>query len=475
MKIQEVDATIERKLITYAITSTRFLQDLEPLLKIEYLDTPYAQIVLRWVLEYYKEYHQAPGKHIQELYQKNASQIYGEENAELVRVFLSSLSEEYKEEKEDNVNLEFVSKAATEYLKLQSIKRLKEGIEECLARKDVIKAEHLVVTYRRIETQRDKGVSVFDDAAAITTAFLEDEDVLFQFPGALGEQVGTFVRGDLVAYMAAAKRGKSWWEWYTAQMAVYHGFRVVFFNLEMTMRQVLRRAWTSFVVQPRRKKEMQDRRTIPVPKFVRNSEEGRWKVEVEEKEFRTVELTNVAKKQKAFRRQFRSGGVKIFTFPAYSATLDDIEMSLDNLAYYDGFIPDVIVVDYADLIVPSKNYRGEYRQQLDEIWKRLRRMAQERNALVVTASQASRAAFSNDAEAKDIAEDIRKVAHVSKLISLNQTKEERDIGVVRVHQLIERDDRLGSVPVVVLQCLDIGQVCLDSKLQFEVDLSVGKK
>jgi hypothetical protein len=102
-------------------------------------------------------------------------------------------------------------------------------------------------------------------------------------------------------------------------------------------------------------------------------------------------------------------------------------------------------------------------------------MAQERNALVVTASQASRAAFSNDAEVKDIAEDIRKVAHVSKLISLNQTKEERDVGVVRVHQLIERDDRLGSVPVVVLQCLDIGQVCLDSKLQFEVDLNVGKK
>ena len=52
----------------------------------------------------------------------------------------------------------------------------------------------------------------------------------------------------------------------------------------------------------------------------------------------------------------------------------------------DGFVPDLIVVDYADLIVPES--RGEFRHQQNEIWKGLRRLSQEKGEpLVITASQ----------------------------------------------------------------------------------------
>lgn len=472
MKAKEIDASSERQIVTYAITSSRFLRDVSVALQPEYLESSYARIVIKWVLEYYKEYREAPGKHIQELYQKNSSQIRDEDDTELVSEFLVRLSDQYKDGDVagDKDNIDFIVKNAITYLKLQSVKRLKENLEVCLLNKDPVKAEQEVANFRRVETPRDKGVSMFEDTVAVTTAFLEEEDSLFRFPGVLGDEVGTFTRGDLIAYLAAAKRGKSWWEWYTAQMATYHGFRAVVFNLEMTPNQVIRRSWTSLTGMPRRRKETQLKRMIEIPYFDREGEEGPWKIETREKEYNTIDLTKVAQKQRGFRRQFRSGNIRIFSLPAYSATVNDIQAHLDNLLYYDEFTPDVIVVDYADLIAPSSNYRGEYRQQLDEIWKSLRRIAQERNALVVTASQAGRAAFDADAAEKDIAEDIRKIAHVSKLISINQTRAERDLGVIRIQQLVERDDRTGGRKVVVLQCLDLGQVCLDSRLQKDVIL-----
>jgi hypothetical protein len=473
LKAKEIDASIERQIVTYAITSTRFLRDIFVALKPEHLKSSYAKIVVGWVIEYYKEYREAPGKHIQDLYTKNSRSIRDEEDTELVSEFLLRLSNQYKEgtTPTDKDNIDFILKNAITYLKLQAVDNLRTSLELCLLNKDPLKAEGEIAKFRRVETPRDKGVSMFEDSVSVTTAFLEEEDTLFKFPGVLGDEVGVFSRGDLIAYLAAAKRGKSWWEWYTALIGVYHGFRAVFFNLEMTRNQVVRRAWTSLTGMPRRRKENQVKRIIQVPSFSKDDEEDAlWKVVVKEKEVNTIDLSKVFAKQKSFRRQFRSGNIRIFSFPAYSATVNDLQATLENLEYYDNFIPDIIVVDYADLIVPTGNFRGEYRQQLDEIWKSLRRIAQERNALVVTASQAGRAAFTADAGEKDVAEDIRKIAHVAKLISINQSKSERDVGMVRVRQLVERDDRIGGRLVAVLQCLDTGQVCIDSRLCKDVEL-----
>jgi hypothetical protein len=471
VKAKEIDTSVERQIVTYAITSTRFLRDVGSALRPENLKSAYARTVVKWVLEYYTEYHEAPGKHIQELYQKNFTQVRDEDETELISEFLVRLSDRYKNEtiSPEKDNIEFIVTNATTYLRLQKLERLKESIELAVLNKDPTKGEQEVGSFQRVGTIRDKGVSIFDDTVAVTTAFLEEEDVLFRFPGILGDELGPFVRGDLVSYMAASKRGKSWWEWYTGQIAAYYGYHVVFFNLEMTPNQIIRRAWTSLTGVPRRRKAGQAKRIISVPYFDSENEDGPWTVEEAKKEYKTIDLSSVRLKQKNFRRQFHSGNVRIFSLPAYSATLKDIVAHLDNLYYYDDYVPDVVVVDYADLLVPS-NARVETRHQLDEIWKGLRRIGQERNCLVVTASQAGRAAFDADATEKDISEDIRKIAHVAKLVSINQTRPERDIGVCRLRQLVERDDRMGGGKVVVLQCLDLGQVCLDSRLQEDVIL-----
>jgi len=475
MKVKEIDASIERQIVTQAITSTKFLREVSLVLKPLYMKSSYAKIVLSWVLEYWRVYKEAPGKHIQDLYKKNASTIRDEDDTELISEFLLRLSKDYENNDvhPERDNTPFLVDNAVQYLKLRALEGLKDQIDESLLQKNPLKGEQAISNFSRVETPRDKGVSLLDDSAQVASAFLEEEDVLFRFPGILGTSVGlgAFCRGDLIAFLAAPKKGKSWWEWYVGQLALYHGFRVALINLEMTHNQYIRRTWVSLVGQPRRRRETQRVRSVMFPTFYREGEEDKWEVRVEERDYETIDLSSVKKLQSNFRRQFRAGQVRIFTFPAYSATVESIEATLDNLYYYDGFLPDVIIVDYADLIVPSRMY-GEYRHQLDEIWKRLRGMAQKRNSLTVTATQAGRAAFTQDASEKDVAEDIRKIAHVGKLISINQTKEEREKGVCRIQQLIERDDRIGGRKIVVLQCLDLGQVCLDSRLESDV-LGIG--
>ena len=60
------------------------------------------------------------------------------------------------------------------------------------------------------------------------------------------------------------------------------------------------------------------------------------------------------------------GAIRLETFSAGQADINTLETSLANLEYYDNFVPDVIVIDYADIIKGSKN---DYRHNLNEICK----------------------------------------------------------------------------------------------------------
>ena len=60
-------------------------------------------------------------------------------------------------------------------------------------------------------------------------------------------------------------------------------------------------------------------------------------------------VLEVQKKQKSLKRLFRGGAFRIYSEPAYSLTVESLENKLDDLAY-EGFFPDVIIVDYADII-----------------------------------------------------------------------------------------------------------------------------
>ena len=105
---------------------------------------------------------------------------------------------------------------------------------------------------------------------------------------------------------------------------------------------------------------------------------------------------------------------------------------------------------------------------LDSIWKDIRQLARNRNGLAVTASQSNKDTLSGDVEAGDVSEDVRKLAHVTCMLGLNQRPEEYEMGIMRLNQMVIREGKKTYKQAVVLQGLDIGRPMIDSRLSDEV-------
>ena len=135
----------------------------------------------------------------------------------------------------------------------------------------------------------------------------------------------------------------------------------------------------------------------------------------------------------------------------------------------DSFKPDVIVIDYADILAPEDS-RKDFRQQQNETWMAMRALSQNRNCCVITATQAAATSYDKrSVTLKDFSEDKRKYAHITACYTLQQTPIEKDFSVLRVGQLMAREGK-GYVgkEVSVLQCIELGMPYVDSKWVWEV-------
>lgn len=166
--------------------------------------------------------------------------------------------------------------------------------------------------------------------------------------------------------------------------------------------------------------------------------------------------------QQTMRMRYRGGDIVQLTLPAWTTTVADIEAILDNYEYYNNKKFDVVIIDYADLMGGFE--REDFRHRLNQIWLNLRRMAQERNVCVATVSQSNAEGIDGKAiTLSALAEDKRKATHVTAMMALYGTEEDRNAGRVKMKCLVSRDKTAGIGEVTILQQLDLGQFHLDSK------------
>jgi len=100
-------------------------------------------------------------------------------------------------------------------------------------------------------------------------------------------------------------------------------------------------------------------------------------------------------REKATEITARGGNLIIKEFPTGSASLNTLKAHLKVLER-EGIVPDVIFVDYADIMKASSSFT-EKRFALTSIYEGLRGMAMEMNIPIWTASQAGRGAINKDA------------------------------------------------------------------------------
>lgn len=455
----KVDLSEERRILSYMITSTPFLVEVAQVAESRLFESSYSRSVSGWVLEFYQLTKEAPGRAIEDIYRKRSKEMQDDETREMAGEFLSRLSKDWEASVPNNKK--YSAEEAICWFKLRSLTQLKDQLEASLQQADPKVGERLVAEYKRIERINGQGIDMFRDFERISSAFNEQEDELFTLPGDLGTAIGPICRGDFISFMGPPKRGKTWWLLYLAQRAALTGVKALHINLEMTENQVTRRIWQSIMGMPRKGEVSFD-----VGKFLPDGDKWALEYRPMHRTFQVPTKERLASEVRKIQMNARGGGFKVLTFPTQTLTLSALKRELNNLEVYENFVPDFITVDYADIMADDQGMKEE-RHRLNAIWGGLRGLAQDRQIAIATASQSGRKTMSGkkDVEAEDASEDMRKIAHLTKLITLNQSEAEQSMGIMRLGCKVQREGEAFLDQVVVTQALQIGRPFIDAKIR----------
>lgn len=132
-------------------------------------------------------------------------------------------------------------------------------------------------------------------------------------------------------------------------------------------------------------------------------------------------------------------------WPTKTASVQTIRAHLQKLEQTKEFKPDVVLVDYADLLRSSKGY-GEKRHELEGNYEELRGVAQEFNVVMVTADQTNRGGMNEElVTLTAIAESYAKATVCDLIMTVSRTVTDKENGTGR---LFIAKSRLGEDGIV---------------------------
>lgn len=409
-------------------------------------DAPWANLVGGWCVEHLREYGEPPNGRLRSLFANwVADADPPKETVEGVEKFLRAADEE--RERSEQTNSDFVLDQAGRHFNEVRLKQAMERAEELrdVGRVDEARAELTGIT--RVQLGVGCTIKLGLDYDAVRQAYDEDRKrPLVSYPGMIQGFIGRwFVRDSLFAFMAPDKSGKSVYLMDAAHRAARNRHRVAFFDCgDNSQDQVIRRFGARAALMP---SEENYKKRVKVPLTVNGDGEV-------ECEFRTFDSpASPQRAWRAIRRATRGvDRLRVECHPNSSFSVIDLEAKLSEWEMEDGWTPDVLVVDYADILAPPPGVR-ETLDQIDDTWKRLRRLSQERHCLVLTATQASAAAYSDKAgvlKKQHFSGRKTKLAHVNGMIGINVNDQSRQTGVTWLNWIVRREGRYSEnrqVPV----------------------------
>ena len=497
---RKVDTNIEKRIVTGMIVSKEYMQEVFLLIDLAYFQNTYTKIVADWCLDHYSYYEETPFNTIQDIFNLERPKLR-EEEAELIAMLLSDVNEKYKQE--EGINAPYLIDRTVEFCKSRELEITAGNIKVLLERGDLKGAEDQISGFRKIQKLTSDWVNPFDPDE-ISKTFAGDAE-FFRFPGVLGDFFGNLERGWLVGLSGAFKAGKTWFSSEFEIIGVLSGLRVASFSLEMTVKQKKHRIYKRFtaagdeagdqlypVMDCQKNQrgscgleirtqnatlvdahgnipdwdENNPYRVCAVCRGKKNNEyrASTWFEMLQRPEYSPFEVDRA---MGAWRDQI-GHLYRIKSYPRFSANIGDIRRDLDLLELVEGFVPDIIVVDYADILKPEDRSMSGVEKE-DRSWIALAQMAAERHALVIAPTQVTKDAMdAQSISGKHMARWVGKLGHVDIMATLNQTEAEKLLGRARIGIIAHRHaDFTPSANVTILQKLKLGQPNLDSEFIIE--------
>lgn len=466
MKRQKIESYIERQLLVAMIMSTEFLSQASAIMNLDLIDLPYFKRIAKWCLSYHQQYGKAPGKNIQSIFseweERTANNPAMISEVDSVADLLEGLSNETPNEP---MNVPYLIDHLRSYLERKKLQKLQEQLNYSLQTGQEDEAKEAILNWKPIEVQAGNGFDPLRDTGIWERTFsLSSFEPLISFPGDAGKFLNSgLTRDGLIGIQAPEKRGKTFWCIEFVARALMERRKIAFFQVgDLSEHQVMIRLGMYWAQRPFLKHlcgEYEIPISIVPPKKMDEDPE----IETKKRTFPNP-LTKSAC-EKACQKLMRGYGLnlnksylKVSIHPNSSINVLGISAILDRWELLEGFIPDVIVVDYADILAPE-DPRAQPRDQVNTTWKALRKLSQERHCLVIVPTQADAASYDITTQSmKNFSEDKRKLAHVTGMLGLNQTTEEKTKSIMRLNWIALRESPFNSRNCLwVGQCLPIGR------------------
>jgi hypothetical protein len=303
------------------------------------------------------------------------------------------------------------------------------------------------------------GTFLSDKKKALNFLHSAKADYLLGIPALDRVNLGP-TAGELLMLMAAKGKGKSWWAIDVGKRCLMQNAKVLHVTLEMSEDRVIQRYFQSFFAIAKRREKF----------FVTDFEFddlGRV-AELKRHKRKPRMALDSSKIERYLHRKMRKWGTRLGRlvvkgFPSGSLTIPKLEAYLELLEI-EGFIPNVMIVDYPDLMALDK--KGDLRVSIGLNTKELRGLCQKRYLAGVAPTQGNRKSWdASTAKGSMVSEDASKFYTADKVLIYNQTPLEKALGLARLDVEKNRDDEDGFT-VAITQAYKTGQFCLNSTRMF---------
>lgn len=351
-EFQKFGSAFQQKLCQLILDEREFADQMFEVLNISYLELKYLQVFVKKIFEYRQDYKVHPSRETMMMVLRSGLDKEDEVVQKQTRDYFARLPDSVED-------AEYVKNTALNFCKKQ---KLKEAM---------IKSVDIIENTANVPF--DEVAKTLNDALKAGTNtnlghdFIKDFEARYQMkvrsPISMGwEEMdkitsGGLGRGELGIVIASTGAGKSMAMVAIGANALSAGLKVLYITLELSAEVIGLRfdsALTGFKLG-------------------------------ELKSFKNEVFDQISK---------CDGQLKIKEYPARSASLVTIHNHIDKLIR-SGWKPDLVIVDYGDLLKPVGIAQRELRHDLESIFTGMRGLAQEFNSAFLSASQVNRAGAAN--------------------------------------------------------------------------------
>tara|TARA_B100001094_G_scaffold297144_1_gene319917 strand:- start:123 stop:1478 length:1356 start_codon:yes stop_codon:yes gene_type:complete len=377
------------KVITSLLTDKSFLQQISDILVPTYFESEANNWIVETILEYQKEYNASPTLEVMKVKMEKV------DHDVLKEQIVAHLKDAWKFT--ESTDLEYIKDQAMDFCRNQEIKKAILSSVELLKNGEYEEIKATVDNALKAGADKDIG---HDYMTSIDERYTEAVRDVQPTPWEVINELtdGGLGKGELGVMVAPAGIGKSWALMNVGADAVKKGKTVLHYTLE------LNEAYVGL-------------RYDSVITGIANQNLKHYQEDIKE------QLSKL------------KGELIIKHYPTKSVSVMGIRAHVEKCIMQDKK-PDVIIVDYADLL---RGHGQEKRHELEGIYEDLRGMAGEYEIPVWTASQANRSALEEDViDASKISESYGKVMVADFVLSLSRKVQDKLAGTGRWHVIKNR-------------------------------------